>query len=193
MTPASDNSHSSKPVNALEWASRYFRKALIQDLDAKNKIRRQFAGISDETFQRYALGVTPTASLFEAMTKAGFSDSEIESSGLILHHSGNSYNRFRNRATLPVRDGHGEVVGFAGRLLDDDFQPKYLHNPSAEFFCSAILYGMWEAADAIKEKGLTLMVPGYTDLFSLVERGVGNVVCYHGCRLPEVFHPCSLI
>jgi len=97
--------------------------------------------------------------------------------------SGRVYDRFRNRLTIEIRDGRGEVLGFGARALGDD-QPKYLNSPeSSRFSKGKILYGLDRAREAIRKTDTVILVEGYFDRIALEKAGLANAVASMGTAL----------
>jgi DNA primase len=90
------------------------------------------------------------------------------------------YDRFRDRIMFPIRSVKGEVIGFGGRVLDAG-EPKYLNSPETPLFVKGReLYGLFEARQAIRERGHALVVEGYMDVVALAQSGIGNAVATLG-------------
>ncbi|MHB1565735.1 MAG: DNA primase [Acidiferrobacter sp.] len=105
----------------------------------------------------------------------------LERAGLIVardpsHH----YDRFRDRIMFPIEDGQGRVIGFGGRVLDQD-EPKYLNSPETPLFRKGHeLYGLPQAVKAIEASRRVVVVEGYMDVIALAQYGVTNVVATLG-------------
>jgi DNA primase len=90
------------------------------------------------------------------------------------------YDWFRDRVMFPIRACRGEVIGFGGRVLDDS-KPKYMNSPETPVFSKGReLYGLFEARQALREKGYALVVEGYMDVVALAQSGFGNAVATLG-------------
>src|SRR5690606_32947257 len=126
----------------------------------------QSRGIDDATAAAFELGYAPREPdiLMRALREAGIDEEIAEEAGLLAGKKGRGlFLRFRHRLMFPIRDARGQVVGFGGRkLADDDWGPKYLNSPqSAIFNKRAVLFGLWEARDALRKLGVALLVEGY--------------------------------
>lgn len=90
------------------------------------------------------------------------------------------YDRFRDRIMFPIRNVKGEVIGFGGRVFGDE-KPKYLNSPESPVFHKGQeLYGLYEAREAIREKGYILVTEGYMDVVALAQWGFANAVATLG-------------
>jgi DNA primase len=90
------------------------------------------------------------------------------------------YDWFRDRVMFPIRAVSGEVIGFGGRVLDDS-KPKYINSPETPVFSKGReLYGLFEARQALRDKGYALVVEGYMDVVALAQSGFPNAVATLG-------------
>lgn len=120
------------------------------------------------------------------MRGMGYSDSQLEQSGLLLPGTDSRRDRFRNRLTFPIRDRRGRVVSFGGRTLGDS-GPKYLNGPDSEVYHKgSILYGFSDAAPAARETGMVILVEGYFDHARVFASGFPSVVATCGTALTEI-------
>lgn len=128
----------------------------------------------------------------EALSKA-YSDELLEKAGLIVVKPGQSpadkerrYDRFRGRAIFPIHNVSGKVVAFGARTLKTDDKPKYLNSPETEVYHkSRVLYGIYQAKNAIRQMDNCYLVEGYTDVISLHQSDIENVVASSGTSLTE--------
>lgn len=94
--------------------------------------------------------------------------------------------RFKRRLIFPIRDHMGRIVGFGGRAVSKDDQPKYLNSPESKIYHKGnILYGLYYAKQAIKEKDFAFVVEGYMDTIMCAQAGYENVVASSGTALTE--------
>jgi len=108
--------------------------------------------------------------------------------GLVLQkeETGHYFDRFRNRIMFPFYNLSGQIVGFGGRRLNENDQPKYLNSPESKIYKKGdILYGLYQAIPAIREKKTVIIVEGYFDLLRLVDEDIQNVVASSGTALTE--------
>lgn len=120
--------------------------------------------------------------------KNQFNEKILEEAGLIIQKdAGGFYDRFRGRVMFPIHDLSGRVVAFGGRTLKKDKKtPKYINSPeTAVYHKSKVLYGMYQAKNAIRDKDNCYLVEGYTDVISLHLSGIQNVVSSSGTSLTE--------
>jgi DNA primase len=147
-------------------------------------------GISDAIAEDFQLGYAPNE--WEALTQylrgRNHDLQEALSIGLLSTRDGSNgpYDRFRGRFIFPIRDRAGRVVGFGGRALADDQQPKYLNTPQSPLFDkSHLLYGIDRAAEAIRKQQEVVIVEGYVDALTAHQFGHRNVVATMGTALTE--------
>ena len=169
-----------------ERAQECFRNALLAQsgMPARQYLERR--GLSPATIERYGLGFCPKAGagLVRAMAgKKGGIEKALEL-GLIGRRSdGTTYDRLWNRVTFPIRNSSGHIVGFGGRTIGTE-QPKYLNSPESMIFHKAqVLYGLFEAREAIRHAERVVIVEGYLDALALVEAGIGDAVASLGTAL----------
>lgn len=143
--------------------------------------------IDPETARTFQLGyaLDQWEGLLQTLSGRGYKPKDLEAAGLIIERdSGGYYDRFRNRLVFPIRDIRGRVVGFGGRVLSDEDQPKYLNSPQTEIFDkSRVLYGLDLAKDAIRDRDRVVVVEGYMDVIAAHQAGHRNVVASLGTAL----------
>ncbi|MHC2993425.1 DNA primase [Pontibacter sp. HJ8] len=148
-------------------------------------------GLSSNTIRKFELGYSVDAwsDLTDAALKAGYEQKYLESTGLtIVKEDGKKYDRFRGRVMFPIHNISGRVIGFGARTLksNDKKSPKYLNSPESEIYHkSNVLYGMYQARQAIRMQDMCYMVEGYLDVLSLHQGGIENVVASSGTSLTE--------
>ncbi len=147
-------------------------------------------GFSDATLATFQLGYSLDAwrGLTDAALGEGYRLDQLEAAGLtIVKEEGKAYDRFRGRVIFPIHSVAGKTIGFGARLLrKDDKQPKYLNSPETEVYHkSDVLYGIFQAKNAIRAQDACYLVEGYTDVISLHQVGVQNVVAASGTALTE--------
>ncbi|MFD2245720.1 DNA primase [Pontibacter ruber] len=148
-------------------------------------------GISGATIRKFELGYSLDAwsDLTDAALKAGYQQRFLEATGLtILKEDGKKYDRFRGRVMFPIHNVSGRVVGFGARTLksNDKKSPKYLNSPESDIYHkSNVLYGLFQAKQAIRMQDMCYMVEGYLDVLSLHQGGIENVVASSGTSLTE--------
>lgn len=147
-------------------------------------------GITDASIQLFGLGYSPDAmTTFSDFAKASnFTDAEIIAAGLSSQREhGGLADRFRGRVLFPFYNLSGKVVGFGGRTLKNDKkEAKYLNSPETLLYKkSETLYGLFQAKKAIQKAENTYLVEGYTDVISLHQAGIENVVASSGTSLTQ--------
>jgi DNA primase len=142
-----------------------------------------------DTIKKFQLGYSPET--WDAFTRKaieqGYKLEYLEKTGLTINKEGRTYDRFRGRVIFPVHNISGRILGFGGRtLLKDDNVPKYVNSPESEIYNkSQILYGLYFAKSAIIRQDNCYLVEGYTDVISMHQAGIENVVASSGTSLTE--------
>lgn len=147
-------------------------------------------GFSNEIIKRFELGYSPNKwdAFAEYAEKKGYSKEVIEASGLVSYkEDGKRFDKFRERVIFPIYSYSGRPIGFGGRILRNDVKAaKYLNSPENEiYFKSKTLYGLFQAKQAILKQDECLLVEGYTDVLSMHQAGVENVVASSGTALTK--------
>ena len=174
------------------WAVDYFSEYLHHSEEGMSvgmTYFRQQRGFSDATIKKFALGFCPSKG--DRMSKdakdAGYKEEFLLSTGLSLKREsdGSLYDRFRDRVMFPVHNISGRVVAFGGRTLRTDKSvAKYQNSPESEIYSKKNeLYGLYFAKKAIQQQEFAIMVEGYTDVISMHQAGVENVVASSGTSL----------
>lgn len=146
-------------------------------------------GFSADTIAHFQLGYSLdsyTAFIAEAQ-KGQYSLELLQKTGLINRKSERDLPFFRSRVIFPIHNLSGKVVAFAGRTLSKDKnQPKYINSPETDIYVkSKILYGIYFAKKEIRQKDECILVEGYTDVISLHQAGIENVVASSGTSLTQ--------
>ncbi|MFN4131995.1 MAG: DNA primase [Caldimicrobium sp.] len=146
-------------------------------------------GISEETIKTFYLGYAPAEGrVLASMLRAQKVDLDLAcEAGLLKKENDGSYlDLFRDRIIFPIFNERGECVGFGGRALNSNTEPKYLNSPESKVFKKAeLLYGLFQSKDFIKEEGTVFIVEGYFDFLSLWDKSIRNVVATCGTALTE--------
>ncbi len=143
-------------------------------------------GIKAPTIKAFGIGYAPDArgKLKAALGKFG-EDKLIESGLLISVEDKDSYDRFRGRLMIPIRDPRGRVIAFGGRILGAG-EPKYLNSPDTPLFDKGrTLYNLDLAGPESRKKGRMIVVEGYMDVIALAQAGIGDAVAPLGTALTE--------
>ncbi len=144
-------------------------------------------GITRETIRSLVLGYAPEEwdSLITYSKQKKVPTDLLIRCGLAVKGKNGEYDYFRQRILFPIRDNRGHLAGFAGREFGGK-SPKYLNSPDTAIFTKRkILYGYHQARSQIRTSGEVLVVEGYTDLISLLQEGVKNVVAPMGTALTD--------
>lgn len=174
-----------------EWANDYFRRQLNEHIDGKTLAQAYLKsrGIRPDIVQKFQIGYCTSDG--EAMGKAalgeGFKKETLIDTGLCYDTDNRGLrDRFWGRVIFPVFTISGKVVAFGGRVLSTNNKKvaKYVNSPESEIYHkSNELYGMYQAKGAIVKKDQCFLVEGYTDVISLHQSGIENVVASSGTAL----------
>ncbi|WP_111706296.1 DNA primase [Lutibacter citreus] len=178
-----------------EYARDYFHKNLFEDGQGKAIGLSYFKerGYTEETIKKFQLGYSLNeweAFTSEALNK-GYNLKYLESTGLsIVKNDGGrakQFDRFKGRVMFPIHSMSGRVLGFGGRILITDKKAaKYLNSPDSDIYHkSNVLYGIHYAKQTIAREDNCYLVEGYTDVISLHQSGIENVVASSGTALTE--------
>lgn len=144
-------------------------------------------GLTRETIEQFGLGYSERGgrALQRLFEQRGFSAAQMEQSGLVgKRDDGSLYDRFRNRLMFPIHDGSGRIIGFGGRALAAEDQPKYLNSPETPIYKkSHVLYNLHRAKEAIRKEDRVILVEGYMDAIGVTAAGFGPVVASCGTAL----------
>lgn len=144
-------------------------------------------GFRDDIIQKFQLGYSPQTrdSFTRAALEAQYNPDLLVKSGLVAHREESYYDNYRGRIIFPVHNQSGKVLGFGARVIkSNDKAPKYINTPENEIYIkSKILYGAYFARMAIDKHDECLLVEGYTDVISLHQAGIENVVASGGTSL----------
>ncbi|UCF30880.1 MAG: DNA primase [bacterium] len=147
----------------------------------------QARGIHSDVSRVFGLGYAPKGwrNLLERLKEEGIDHGLAVECGLAVQGDGpkEPYDRFRDRVVFPIRDLSGRVLGFGGRVLDDQL-PKYINTPETPIYRKGdSLFGMDVAASHIRDEGSVILTEGYLDVISLHQGGIRNVVGVLGTAL----------
>ena len=174
------------------WAADYFARYLHHEEEGMSvgmTYFRQQRGMTDATIEKFGLGFCPAKG--DRMSKdalaAGYKEEFLLSTGLSLksERDGSLFDRFHDRVMFPVHNISGRIVAFGGRTLRTDKKvAKYQNSPESEIYSKKReLYGLYFAKKAIQQQDFAIMVEGYTDVISMHQAGVENVVASSGTSL----------
>src|SRR4051794_28236375 len=152
---------------------------------AREYLKRR--GIDAATTQRFGLGLAPDnrTALKRALDKLG--EDRLVETGMLIQpeEGGDSYDRFRGRLMIPIRDPRGRIIGFGGRILGPG-EPKYLNSPETVLFDKGrTLYNLDRAGPASRAAKRLIVVEGYMDVIALDSVGISEAVAPNGTALTE--------
>ena len=169
----------------MQAAADFYRKSLETAPRAKEYLKNR--GITPETAARFCLGFSPDAwnALKDVLGPTLYDSPELEDAagcGLVIRKDAtHRYDRFRGRVMFPIRNRRGQVISFGARTLNGDEHPKYLNGPETPIYHKGTeIYGLYEAADAIRAKHRAIIVEGYMDVISLSQAGFTEAVAALG-------------
>lgn len=169
-----------------DFAVNYYQNNLLNSDIGKSVGLAYFKqrGFREDTIKKFQLGfaLDKKDHLTLAMVNKGYNVELLKKVGLTSKY-GSDF--FRNRVQFPIHNLSGKVIGFGGRILiNDKKQPKYLNSPETEIYNkSRVLYGIYFAKKAIRQEDNCFLVEGYTDVISLNQAGIENVVSSSGTSL----------
>lgn len=179
----------------LDKATGFYREQLTKAPLVRDYLHGR--GLSDTTIEKFSIGYVGDAwrTIVTYLRDQGFTDSEIEQSGLAIkgelkpgQREAPFYDRFRSRVMFPIRDNGGRVVGFSGRIYGsaDETVAKYINSPQTALYDkSRALYGFDLAKLAIRQQNVCVLVEGQMDLVLSHQAGVNNAVAVSGTALTE--------
>ena len=173
-----------------EFAQKYFADLLYNNELGRNIGLAYFhqRGLSDEIIKTFGLGycLDEWDNFTTHARRNGYSDTVLEKTGLtIFKEDGKCYDRFRGRVMFPIFSISGRVLGFSGRILSKEKQAaKYVNSPDSDIYNkSHILYGLYQARNAIGKAEKCYLVEGNVDVVSMHQSGVCNTVASCGTSL----------
>ena len=176
----------------MNYAREYYHHTLLHQEEGKSIGLSYFRerGFNDKTIENFELGYALNE--WEAFSKEaigkGYSMDLLEKAGLVVKkQEGTSYDRFRGRVIFPIHNISGKVIAFGARMLGKEKnQPKYINSPETEIYHkSKVLYGLFQAKNSIRQNDNCYLVEGYTDVISLHQTGIENVVASSGTALTQ--------
>jgi DNA primase len=172
-----------------EFAKSYFHSSLLRSEEGKAIGLSYFKerGFTNETIEKFSLGYSPET--WDAFTKEalgkGYQLEFLESTGLTIPRDDRPFDRFKGRVMFPIQSMSGRTLGFGGRILTNDKKAaKYLNSPESDLYHkSKVLYGIFQAKQAIAKLNNCYLVEGYTDVIQFNQSGIENVVASSGTAL----------
>lgn len=146
-------------------------------------------GFSAEIIKKFQLGyaLASYSSLTDAALEKGYQLEILQKAGLSSKKENTKFDFFRERVMFPIHGVSGKVLGFGGRILKNNVKsPKYINTPDTDIYDkSKVLYGIFYAKNAIRKADECFLVEGYTDVISLNQAGIENVVSSSGTSLTK--------
>lgn len=172
-----------------KFANSYFQEKLHKNTDGRAIGLSYFKerGFREEIIKKFELGYSLDVkdAFTIAAKEAGYKIDFIEKAGLTIVNENGKFDRFRGRVIFPIHGLSGNVIGFGGRILKQDAKAaKYLNSPESDIYHkSRVLYGMFFAKKSITQLDKCYLVEGYTDVISMHQSGIENVVASSGTSL----------
>jgi DNA primase len=174
--------------DVLNRCDEFYRSQLKATPRAVDYLKKR--GLTGSVAARFGLGFAPPGWRTLAGVFPNYDDPLLEEAGVVRqreaeeggsgHQDAGRYDWFRDRVMFPIRGVDGKVIGFGGRVLDDS-KPKYINSPETPLFSKGReLYGLFEARQALRDKGYALVVEGYMDVVALAQSGFANAVATLG-------------
>ena len=176
-------------INA--FAQKFYAHQLLETEEGQNNglSYLEERGFGKEIIQKFGLGYAPDGR--DGLTKEAIANQYnrdlLQKAGLAVERNGQLQDNYRDRIIFPVHNNSGKVIGFGARLIKkNDKAPKYINTPENELYVkSKILYGTYFARQAIDKADECFLVEGYTDVLSLHQSGIENVVASGGTSLTQ--------
>ncbi|MEM9856696.1 MAG: DNA primase [Bacteroidota bacterium] len=173
----------------LNYAKEYFKTVLTAHDEGRSIGLSYFRerGFVEKTIDKFELGYS--LDQWDGFTKTAlknaYNEDILEKAGLLVRkEGGKQYDRFRGRVIFPIHNVSGKAVAFGARTLKKDDKPKYLNSPESEVYHkSKVLYGLYQGKQAIRQNDNCYLVEGYTDVISLHQSDIENVVASSGTSL----------
>ncbi len=179
-----------KLYEANHLASEYYHYLLTKHKvgdAAREYLKRR--GVSDKSIETFSLGYSANDwdGLLTYLHKKGYDDKLLETAGLVIAGNRGYYDRFRGRVMFTLKDHRGNVVGFAGRVMDPAAkEAKYINTSETPIYTkSKVLYGLDVTRDSIQKANEAVVMEGELDLISSFQAGIGNVVAIKGSAVTE--------
>ncbi|OPX18242.1 DNA primase [candidate division WOR-3 bacterium 4484_100] len=166
-----------------EFAAQFFSSCLNKELGRRGQNYLKERRVDFTRLRDFRLGYAPASGgLRTFMRQKGISTELLIKAGLLTPHN----EIFRDRVIFPIFNLSGRIIGFGGRSLEENVQPKYLNSPETPIFKKGdVLYGLFQAKTSIRSREEAILVEGYFDLLSLYQRGVTNICAPLGTSLTD--------
>ena len=176
---------------ALNFAKDHYKQLLSEHDEGQSIAKSYFyeRGFSDHTIDLFDLGyaLNEWDGLIKEAENKQYNLDILDKAGLVIRKEDKTYDRFRGRVIFPIHNVTGKVIAFGARILTNEKnQPKYINSPeTAVYHKSNVLYGIHQAKNEVRNQDNCYLVEGYTDVISLYQHGVKNVVASSGTALTK--------
>ena len=173
-----------------DFAQKFFATNLLENAEGRSIGLGYFRerGFGEDIIKKFGLGYSPDKrdALAQEAVRKGYKKDYLVKTGLCIEsQQGSLYDRYKGRVIFPIHSLSGKVIAFGGRILKkDDKAAKYVNSPESEVYHkSDVLYGIYHAKQAIVKNDFCYLVEGYTDVLSMHQAGIENVVASSGTSL----------
>jgi DNA primase len=170
---------------AMDWFQKQYWETEAGATIAQSYM--QHRGFLKPIVEKFKIGYNPSDrdGLAKALIQNQFNPELFAKTGLVVERNGEWQDNYRDRIIFPIHNTTGKIIGFGARqIAKNDKSPKYINTPENDIYIkSKILYGSYFARTAIDKKNECLLVEGYTDVVSLHQAGIENVVASGGTSL----------
>ena len=176
-------------LDAYEWLNKYYHHLLKYTENGEQALAYfKERGINQETIDTFQLGYAPNDETItiDFLLNKGFHQQALIKSGVLSMKGQSATDPFRGRIVFPINNHLGKTVGFGGRAIKEEHQPKYLNSPENELFHKGnLLYNFDLAKNEIRKKGEVIVLEGYMDVITAYQAGFKNTVATLGTALTE--------
>ncbi len=187
-----EHSDRDRLYHLMQYAKDYYKDLLVNSEEGQSIGLSYFRerGFNDRVIEKFELGYTLNSwdHLSKKAIGIGYTEELLAKAGLIVtRDDGRYYDRFRGRVIFPVHNLSGKIIAFGARILTKEKdQPKYINSPETEIYHkSNVLYGMYQAKNAVRREDFCYLVEGYTDVIAMHLSDIDNVVASSGTALTE--------
>lgn len=188
-----EQSEKERVLGAVRSAAGWYYRALREPIGAEPLTYLRRRGLGDAILKKFGVGYAPDmqGAMIKAVQKKGYDITLLEKGGVVAHSQGRDwYERFRGRIIFPVFSATGRIIGFGGRIYTEMQKEanlaKYINSPDTDIYHkSQVLYGLFQAKDAIRKLDGALIVEGYADVIALHQAGFENSVAASGTSLTK--------
>ena len=169
-----------------DFAQQFFLQQLFNSQEGQQIALPYFKerGLLEKTIREFGLGYNPSSvSLTQSALAKGYNEEFMKTLGL-TNRAGNDF--YRGRVTFPFHNLSGKIIGFGARIMSGERGPKYVNSPESDLYNKKkTLYGLYQARNKVRSENNIFLVEGYTDVLSLSQAGIENVVASSGTSLTE--------